>query len=261
MTGSSSIGPVARHAADWLRQQLPARARLRCDSRQVAAGDAFFAYPGEQGDGRAWLRPALDAGAAAIVLERAGLEAFEGAVTEAGVPSLAVEGLRRQAGEIASAYLGEPSARMKVVAVTGTNGKTSCTHWIAQGFEQRARQLAAARAGNRGAATIDPVDARAAVIGTLGAGIPARADAGEFVAEPDADAILTTPDALALQHRLADFAARGIELVALEASSIGLQQGRLNGTRISVAVMTNRLVASAPFRPICMSHFRNCRRT
>src|SRR5690606_18313045 len=61
----------------------------------------------------------------------------------------------------------------------------------------------------------------------------------DFVPEADVDTVLTTPDALWLQHRLADFAARGIELVALEASSIGLQQGRLNGTRIAVAVLTN----------------------
>ncbi|NLD53635.1 MAG: UDP-N-acetylmuramoyl-L-alanyl-D-glutamate--2,6-diaminopimelate ligase [Burkholderiaceae bacterium] len=242
MTGSGSIGPVARHAADWLRQQLPAQGRLRSDSRRVAAGDAFFAYPGEQGDGRDWLRPALDAGAAAIVVERAGLEAFAEVVANARVPSLVVEGLRRQAGEIASAYLGEPSARVKVIAVTGTNGKTSCTHWIAQGFDRRARRIAAARsgsAGNGAATSMDPAHARAAVVGTLGAGVPAGGEADDFVPEADADTVLTTPDALGLQHRLADFAARGIELVALEASSIGLQQGRLNGTRIAVAVLTN----------------------
>jgi UDP-N-acetylmuramyl-tripeptide synthetase len=245
VTESRLIGPVARDAADWLRQQLPARARLRCDSRLVSAGDAFFAYPGEQGDGRQWLAPALDAGAAAVVMERVGIEPYEAVVAGAGVPWLGVEGLRRQAGEIAAAYLGEPSTRMTVVAVTGTNGKTSCTHWIAQGFEQRARQRAAAQGeaggmnGRADGAAAGPAP-RAAVIGTLGSGLAAPADdPGGFVAEDAAEAVLTTPDALGLQHRLADFAARGIELVALEASSIGLQQGRLNGTHIAVAVLTN----------------------
>ena len=128
MTGSGSIGPVARHAADWLRQQLPAQGRLRSDSRRVVAGDAFFAYPGEQGDGRDWLRPALDAGAAAIVVERAGLEAFAEVVANARVPSLVVEGLRRQAGEIASAYLGEPSARVNDAFAAMTRPVVSAMH-------------------------------------------------------------------------------------------------------------------------------------
>jgi UDP-N-acetylmuramyl-tripeptide synthetase len=138
--------------------------------------------------------------------------------------TLAVTNLRARAGPIASAWLGEPSLRLLVVAVTGTNGKTSCTHWIAAGCN--------AHQGNAG-----PVDAngtaaaaRAVVIGTLGEGVPGRLDPS---------ARLTTPDALELQQSLARFADAGIELVAIEASSIGLVQHRLDGTRIAVAVMTN----------------------
>jgi UDP-N-acetylmuramoyl-L-alanyl-D-glutamate--2,6-diaminopimelate ligase len=125
------------------------------------------------------------------------------------VPHREVAGLKRLCGPIADAFHGAPTARLDVVAVTGTNGKTSCTQWIAQGLQS--------------------ADRPSAVIGTLGAGQP---DALEDVG-------LTTPDALALQALFARFAAGGTVAVAIEASSIGLHQHRLEGTRIAVAVHTN----------------------
>lgn len=231
MTVATVISPVARQAADWLKQQLPVRARLSSDSRGIEAGDVFVAYPGETSDGRAYIERAVSAGAAAVVLEEAGAEAFEGALRRVAAPLLKVEGLRRRAGEMAAAYLDEPSATMTVVAVTGTNGKTSCTQWIAQGYNDRARAVNdRTRAVDERARGDSPMAAKAAVIGTLGAGVP-----GELAGQP----LLTTPDALSLQQQFAAFAGQGIELIAVEASSIGLQQGRLNGTRIGVAVLTN----------------------
>ncbi len=141
--------------------------------------------------------------------------------------------LRARAGPIASVWLGEPSLRLAVVAVTGTNGKTSCTHWIAAGWNARHGSVAHVGSGGSdgpiggdGTATGD----RAVVIGTLGQGVPGRLESS---------ARLTTPDALEIQQSLARFAAAGIELAAIEASSIGLIQHRLDGTRIAVAVMTN----------------------
>jgi UDP-N-acetylmuramoyl-L-alanyl-D-glutamate--2,6-diaminopimelate ligase len=191
--------------AAWLRTTLPAGARLRSDSRAVVAGDAFFAYPGERSDGRRHIAQAIERGAAAIVWEGDGFGWQPGWA----LPHRPVPGLKPLCGPIASRFLDEPSARIEVVAVTGTNGKTSCTQWIAQGLQRAGRD--------------------AAVIGTLGAGRPgALADVG-----------LTTPDALALQHLFADLAADGVGDVAIEASSIGLDQGRLDGTRIAVAVYTN----------------------
>ena len=231
MTVSSVISPVARQAADWLAGQLPERARLSCDSRDIAAGDVFVAYPGETSDGRNYIARAVSAGAAAILLEQSGAEAFDSVLQRAATPVFKIEGLRRHAGEVAAAYLDEPSARMMVVAVTGTNGKTSCTHWIAQGCNERAGVAAGSSVVAKSAA------ARAAVIGTLGAGVPGASLADGML--PVVQASLTTPDAISLQQQLAAFAGQGIELVALEASSIGLQQGRLNGTRIGVAVLTN----------------------
>ncbi len=207
---------TAAEVARWLRGVLPAGAALVADSRRVARGDAFFAYPGERADGRGHVAQAIERGAAALVVEADGACAGH-----APVAQRRVVGLRRLAGPIADAFHDAPSARLDVVAVTGTNGKTSCSQWIAQGLQASGR--------------------RAAVIGTLGAGRLADDDAGDARARPAAleDTGLTTPDALSLQALFARFVADGVDAAAIEASSIGLDQHRLDGTRITVAAFTN----------------------
>lgn len=200
----------ARATAHWLRDRLAPGARLCADSRQVRRGDAFFAYPGARGDGRHHIAQALARGAAALVQEAADEgpgDTRQSAV--AAVPCRQVAGLKRLSGPIAAEFFDRPSERFELIAVTGTNGKTSCTQWIAQGLSRLGR--------------------RCGVIGTLGAGFP-----GEFE-----DTGLTTPDALTLQAGFARFAAQGATHVALEASSIGLDQGRLDASRVAVAVFTN----------------------
>lgn len=192
----------AREVAAWLRAVLPSGAALVADSRAVTPGDAFFAYPGEQADGRRFIDQAIARGAAAIVAEPGGAGA-------SAVPQRNVAGLKRACGPIADVYHGHPSAGLDVVAVTGTNGKTSCSAWIAQGLQGLGRPCS--------------------VIGTLGAG---RAATLEHTG-------LTTPDALGVQALFARFARGGDQAVAIEASSIGLHQHRLDGTRIAVAVYTN----------------------
>jgi len=194
--------PVAADLARWLHGVLPAGARLVADSRALARGDAFFAYPGERADGRRFVAQAIERGAAALVLEAGQPAAWP-------VPHREVVGLKRLCGPVAHAFHGGPSERFHVVAVTGTNGKTSCSQWLAQGL------------------LADGVDA--AVVGTLGAGRPGALD----------ETGLTTPDALALQALFAGFAARGVRTVSIEASSIGLDQHRLDGTRVTVAAFTN----------------------
>ena len=196
----------ARALADWLRERLPAGGVLRADSRAVRPGDAFFAYPGLRSDGRRFIGDALARGAAAVLFESEGAPAL----ADAGVPMRGCEGLRVLVGAIASAFHGRPSESLELVAVTGTNGKTSVTQWVARGFEGFGR--------------------RGAVIGTLGCGPVGRLEEGSG---------LTTPDALGLQSMLARFVGAGVDSVAAEASSIGLDQGRLNGTRIAVAAFTN----------------------
>ncbi len=202
---SAVLSRTVQDVADWLRSVLPPEAALVADSRAVRPGDAFFAYPGERSDGRRFIDQAIAGGAAALVLEQGGTHEL-GAVS---IPCRAIADLKQWCGPIADAFHGCPTARLKVIAVTGTNGKTSCTQWIAQG--------------------LSGMGTPSSVIGTLGSGVPGGLS----------DFGLTTPDALALQAFFADFEQQGIEAVAIEASSIGLDQHRIDGTRITVAVHTN----------------------
>ncbi|MCM5570788.1 UDP-N-acetylmuramoyl-L-alanyl-D-glutamate--2,6-diaminopimelate ligase [Burkholderiaceae bacterium FT117] len=193
----------------WLRDTVAPGAALVADSRAVRPGDVFVAMPGRVGDGRRHIGAAVAAGAAAVLSEAGG------GFGEPGVPHLEVEGLAALAGRLAAQWYGDPSSRLKVVAVTGTNGKTSCTQWIARGMAEWGR--------------------RAAVIGTLGSGIVEPGEAGASLQSFG----LTTPDALSLQRMLAAFVDAGVEVVAMEASSIGIDQGRIDGLRVDVAVFTN----------------------
>jgi len=195
----------AEAAAQWLGERL--RGRLRTDHREVQPGDAFLAWPGHAHDARRFVPAALQAGAAACLVDDHHLASF--GFDDARIA--AVARLKDLAGPIAHRVLGRPSERLRVVATTGTNGKTSTAWWAAQGLGRLGR--------------------RCAVVGTLGIG------------EPGADALeasgLTTPDPVRLQQALHDFVARGVEACALEASSIGLQERRLDGTHIEVALFSN----------------------
>jgi UDP-N-acetylmuramoyl-L-alanyl-D-glutamate--2,6-diaminopimelate ligase len=178
---------------------------LSADSRALARGEAFVAYPGAKSDGRAFVPAAIARGASAVVWERAGVEWSAGW----RVPHLAVDGLRDLAGPLAHEFYGRPSEKLWTLGVTGTNGKTSCSHWLAQ--------------------ACSACGARTAVIGTLGTGFPGRLDAG----------VNTTPDAILLQRSLARLLDEGAQGVAMEVTSIGLDQGRVNGVAFGAALFTN----------------------
>ena len=199
--------------ADWLREQVTGV--LHCDSREVRTGDGFVAWPGAARDGRQFVPAALDAGAAAVVVEHAGVEAFD---LDEQAPIAAVPSLKALAGPIASAFCRNPSAQLDMVAITGTNGKTSSAWWMAQLLSACGRECG--------------------LVGTLGMGRVPRSGQGL-----DAPVLvptgLTTPDPVRLQQRLRQFVDEGVQACAIEASSIGLVEGRLNGTRIRVAVFTN----------------------
>ena len=205
----------AAHA--WLVER-GARA-LVSDSRVVSARDAFVAWPGHASDGRRFVDAALAAGASACLVEADGVEAF--AFADASRVA-GLRGLKAAAGDIASRFLNVPSAALDVVAVTGTNGKTSTAWWVAQALSALGR--------------------RCGVIGTLGIGEAPAAAAGD-AAESGAHTLrstgLTTPDPIVLQNALRDFADRRFSACALEASSIGIAEHRLAGTRVAVAVFTN----------------------
>ena len=210
---------LSDQAAQWLRQRLGRQANLCADSRRIQPGDGFLARGGKRFSAEAHIAAAIAAGAAAILIDTgdaADLEDRAGQVPMLGVPQL---GYRM--GMVASAFYGRPSMTMQVIAVTGTNGKSTVT--AALGYALAECGIACA------------------VIGTLGVGIfPAHCGPSfEPNWEPQLTAGLTTPDAVDLQRLLADLRSRQIMVVALEASSFGLQQGRLQGCAIKAAAFTN----------------------
>jgi UDP-N-acetylmuramoyl-L-alanyl-D-glutamate--2,6-diaminopimelate ligase len=191
--------------SEWKAVEALRVRRLVNDSRLVGSGDTFVAYPGHALDGRDYIAQAIAQGAASVIWERAGWEWK----SRWRVPNVGLRDLRRHAGDIASRVYGMPSGKLHMIGVTGTNGKTTCSQWIAQ---------ALTRAGRR-----------CAVIGTLGYGLRA----------PLRTIVNTTPDALWLHARLAEFARRGARAVAMEVSSIGIEQHRIAGIEFNVALFTN----------------------
>jgi UDP-N-acetylmuramyl-tripeptide synthetase len=179
--------------------------RITSDSRGVGAGTAFAAYPGTRADGRRYIPDAVAHGAVAVLWERRGF-AWPAALD---VPQQGVDGLADKLGAIANVVYERPSHDLWTVGVTGTNGKTSCSHWIAQAAEACGR--------------------RSAIVGTLGNGrIGALAPSNN-----------TTPDVCVLHETLAQFRRAGVAWVAMEVSSHGLAQGRVNGVEFDVALFTN----------------------
>jgi UDP-N-acetylmuramoyl-L-alanyl-D-glutamate--2,6-diaminopimelate ligase len=200
----SASHPVFDVAALLARLRVAPR-RITSDSRAVEPGVAFAAYPGARHDGRAFIGEAIERGALAVLWEAAGWQWD----ARHAVPHAPVDDLRGKLGPIADFIYGSPSEALWVIGVTGTNGKTSCSQWIAHAFAAAGR--------------------RTAVVGTLGNGFPGAL-------EP---ATHTTPDAAVLQQTLARLRQAGADAVAVEVSSIGLDQGRVNGTRFDVALFTN----------------------
>jgi UDP-N-acetylmuramyl-tripeptide synthetase len=197
-----------RDAVQWLRRRVTGT--LQTDSRQVAPGDGFIAWPGAATDGRAHVADALVRGATACLVEQAGVEVF----AFEGEHIAALPGLKAATGLIAAEWFGHPTDRLDVLAVTGTNGKTSSAWWLAD-----ALNLLAGEGSGKGCA----------IVGTLGMGRPpALTYTG-----------MTTPDPVRLQRAFAQFADEGLSACAIEASSIGIAERRLDGTRIRVAVFTN----------------------
>ncbi len=175
------------------------------DSRKVTKGSLYIAIKGQKNDGRQFISE-VENRAAAILCDRS----FP--ATSTSVPVISVANLKSKRGEIASRFFGEPSKKLTIFAVTGTNGKTSVANFVA---------TAATNLGTQ-----------CGVMGTLGVGLPYALDDNQIDR-------LTTPDPITLQSKLASLLTNGCSMVALEASSHGLSQMRLNGTRIKIAAYTN----------------------
>ncbi|HYC43645.1 MAG TPA: UDP-N-acetylmuramoyl-L-alanyl-D-glutamate--2,6-diaminopimelate ligase [Noviherbaspirillum sp.] len=204
-----SATPTVTDVLAWLHANAP-KAQLSSDSRSISPGDVFFAYPGDAADGRGYIDRAVEAGARVVVHEAKNF-IWDDRLT---LPHLGVENLKEVAGEVASAYYDQPDAAMFTVAVTGTNGKTSCTQWLGKALSRLGQPTA--------------------VVGTLGVALYRRGQHGGFNSTG-----YTTPDAIQLQRRMAQLRTAGAQALAIEASSIGLDQGRLNGMHFNVALFTN----------------------
>lgn len=175
------------------------------DSRKALPGTVFAAYPGESRDGRDYIPQAVAQHVDGVLWEADHYQ-WDPALT---IPNAGVAGLKNRIGEMAAHIYGEPSRALHMIGVTGTNGKTSVAHWVAQAFSQASRKTA--------------------VIGTVGNGFPGALT----------PTLNTTPDAIELQQRLALYRKQGATACVMEVSSHGLAQGRVNGTTFNVAVLTN----------------------
>lgn len=195
--------------ADAQVAAMPAAARmvvsgLTLDSRRVRRGDAFFALRGSQGHGIQFAASAVQRGAQVVLAEAPVVD-----VAGLDVPVLWIDHLHEQVSEIAARFHDRPSESMRVLGITGTNGKTSCVQLLAQ--------------------ALTLLGHRAASIGTLGAGVHGQLHAGER----------TTPDAISVQALLADFRDAEVSHVAMEVSSHALEQGRVAAVDFELAGFTN----------------------
>lgn len=198
----------AKTAAQWLgscAEQIPNQPlqHLQIDSRKVSAGDVFFALPGHQYHGNRFIGQALAQGAALVMTDQVPTEFASHSQV------IVMTDLLNKLPELAAEFYQHPANRMQLIAVTGTNGKSSTSCFI----QQLAQQL----------------HHSASVIGTLGYGHPDKL-------VPLSN---TTPHAIEIQRILAELANKNSQLVAMEVSSHALVQQRVDGLNFKVAVFTN----------------------
>lgn len=175
------------------------------DSREVAPGDLFLARSGLKHKGADYIIKAAEQGAVAALLDA---DEFDESASWP-IPVLPVENLPQQLGWVAARFFGSPSHQMRLVGITGTNGKTSCSHFVAQALQE---------AGHR-----------SAVVGTVGNGFIGSLQESSH----------TTPDAVGLQRLLAELRAEDAEVVVMEVSSHALEQYRVAGVEFDVVLFTN----------------------
>jgi UDP-N-acetylmuramoyl-L-alanyl-D-glutamate--2,6-diaminopimelate ligase len=201
-------------AVNWLKTKVTGE--LRIDSRDIQAGDGFIAWPGAAVDGRQYVKSALQKGATACLVESSGLntEVLESIVEQEKIATYF--GLKSAIGLIASQAMNTPTKAINVHAITGTNGKTTTAWWLSQALQ----------AVNE----INPqMLTKCFMVGTLGIGVPNAVESTG----------LTTPDPVLLHKKFREYLDNGFGYCAIEASSIGIEEHRLDGTDIKVAIFTN----------------------
>ncbi|MFN7155760.1 MAG: UDP-N-acetylmuramoyl-L-alanyl-D-glutamate--2,6-diaminopimelate ligase [Acidovorax sp.] len=210
MPGALRALTCADEAVQWLRTRVTGT--LHTDSRQVTPGDGFIAWPGAATDGRHHVADAMVRGATACLVELSGVDAFD----FSGDHIAALHGLKAATGPIAAQWFAQPTDHLDVLAVTGTNGKTSTAWWLAGALNALSNNELNGKTG-------------CALVGTLGLGVPPALETTG----------MTTPDPVLLQRAFRQFVDQGRAACAIEASSIGLAEARLDGTAMRVAVFTN----------------------
>jgi UDP-N-acetylmuramyl-tripeptide synthetase len=210
---ASASAALRARIHQWLQAHAAPGADLRIDSRQVARGDVFVALPGRRVDGLQFVGQAIERGAGAILVDEQAWSTYVPAPAAAAdsPPVLPVPELCAAVAGIAVDHYGDPSARLRSIGITGTNGKTSSCQWIAQ--------------------LLTDCGQRCATLGTLGYGFPDALDPAEIH--------LTTPDAVNLQRLARRALDQGARALATEVSSIGIEQGRTDGFCFHVALFTN----------------------
>ena len=195
-------------AAQWLRERVTGV--LCTDNRQVQTNDGFIAWPGAAHDARRFVPIALEQGASACLIEESGADMF----AWSDVPHMSdriasYSGLKSACGPIAAIFYQHPSVDMDVVAITGTNGKTTCAWWLAHALQNLGKP--------------------SSMVGTLGLGRP----------DSLTTTGMTTPDPVLLQSHLREMLHEGVTSCVMEASSIGIAEHRLDGTHVRLAMFTN----------------------
>jgi UDP-N-acetylmuramoyl-L-alanyl-D-glutamate--2,6-diaminopimelate ligase len=217
-TTSMLDNPMLQTVLQQVRSCALPTALWTADTRQLGSGDVFLGYvvgnSRQRVDTRLWILAALARGAAcalcevdtpedADVLEKLQVD------TRWGTQIIPVSGLAQHVGVLVDEWCGRPSADVTVLGITGTNGKTTISQWLAVVLSKAAQ--------------------RCGIVGTLGVGFPGDLTTTGF----------TTPDAAQLQRTLAHLQHQGAQAVAMEISSHALDQGRVNGVRFHTAVFTN----------------------
>lgn len=178
---------------------------LTLNSNDVTENSVFIALKGTNHHGLNYAKSAIEKGAMAVLFDNEDAKLADEMLADSNALKIPVADLAKNLGEIAARFYGEPSKKMNVIGITGTNGKTSCSQFLAQTLEN------------------------CGVIGTIGWG-----KIGELK-----QTLNTTPDALTVQKMLATLKNDGCENVAMEVSSHGLAQGRVNGVQFKGAIFTN----------------------
>jgi UDP-N-acetylmuramoyl-L-alanyl-D-glutamate--2,6-diaminopimelate ligase len=211
-----------------LRARLSSQVVLTSDSRALFKSEGrhyvWFVYPGDKVDLRAEIPVWLSRGLLAVVYESSGVESLLSQADLRNPRCIGISSLKQYSGEIARFLLDGVLEREnlkwpRVVATTGTNGKTTVSHWVAQTLAWQQQAVAVGTVGVfYFGSKVEGLDQTQLIVNNQG---------------------LTTPDAVTWQQNCFEFAKQGVDWVSVEASSIGLDQKRLSGTSVEVAVFTN----------------------